>query len=238
MKNGISVYTGLNCSLEENLSLIENAAAIGLKRLFTSTIIPESASDNFEVEFSTMLTTAIDNDFEIILDVTPETMSALDFILDIEQITPRLDDGFNPMQIAALSHARHIMINASTIDEELLLNLMNFKADFSNISALHNFYPHVHTGLNVSYFQHQNCLLKSFDIAVGAFVASLEGRRRPPFNEGLPTVECTRNLTVNFTSRYLTALGVDFIIISDSLPTTKECSFLTDLNAGEVILEI
>lgn len=236
MDNGISVYTGLNCSLEENLELIDRAASLGLKRIFTSVLIPEAAE--FQAEFATIIIAAVERDFEIIVDVTPETIANFDFALDFEQITPRLDDGFTPRQIAALSHIRRIMLNASTITEGLLITLANLEAEFSNISALHNFYPHVHTGLDLKYFLQQNRLLKSFNISVGAFVASLEGRRRPPFEEGLPTVEVTRNFTVDFTARYLTALGVDFIILSDSLPTLVECSSIAKLNRGEIILEI
>ena len=236
MENGISVYTGLNCSLEENLELIEMAASLGLRRLFTSVLISEAAES--EVEFATILAAAIENDFEIILDVTPETISSFDFALDFEQITPRLDDGFNPMQVAALSHIRRIMLNASTVTEELSLALTDLEANFSNISALHNFYPHVHTGLDVKYFQHQNSLLKNFGVEIGAFVASLAGRRRPPFKEGLPTIESTRDYPTDFAARYLTALGVDFILISDSLPTVDECNSIASLNTGEVVLEV
>ena len=238
MENGISIYSGLNCSLEENLQLIETAASLGLKRLFTSVLIPEAEADNLEAEFAAILATAIENDFEIILDVTPETISTFDFALDFEQITPRLDDGFNPMQIAALSQIRRIMLNASTVNEELLITLTRLEANFSNISALHNFYPHIHTGLDVTHFQLQNKLLQGFGISTGAFAASLNGRRRPPFQEGLPTVEITRSFSTDFTARYLAALGTDFIIISDSLPTYEECSSITNLNAGEAILVI
>ena len=236
MNNGISVYTGLNCSLEENLKLIEMASSLGLRRLFTSVLIPEVSSP-LQAEFATVLIAAVESGFEIIVDVTPETISDFDFALDFEQITPRLDDGFNPRQIAALSHIRRIMLNASTVTEELLTVLTDLEADFSNVAALHNFYPHVHTGLDINYFLQQNRLLKRFNIEVGAFVASFEGRRRPPFQEGLPTVELTRNFNVDFTARYLTALGMDFILISDSLPTFNECVSLANLNLGEVTLE-
>lgn len=238
MNNGISVYTGLNCSLEENLQLIETAASLGLGRLFTSVLIPETESSKLQTEFATVLIAAVECDFEVIIDVTPETISDFDFALDFEQIIPRLDDGFNPRQIAALSHIRRVMLNASTITEELLQTLADLETDFNNIAALHNFYPHIHTGLEINYFQQQNRMLKRFGIEVGAFVASLEGRRRPPFQEGLPTVELTRNFNVDFTARYLTALGIDFTIIADSLPTFKECSAIANLNRGEVVLEV
>ena len=237
MDNGISVYSGLNCSLEENLKLIETAATLGLRRLFTSVLIPEAGSPNLQTEFATVLIAAVECDLEVIVDVTPETISDFDFALDFEQITPRLDDGFNTRQIAALSHIRRIMLNASTITEEILTTLADLEADFSNISALHNFYPHIHTGLDANYFQHQNRLLKDFDVTVGAFAASLDGRRRPPLMEGLPTVEVTRQFGVDLTARYLTALGADFVIISDSLPTFAECSSLTALTDGEIVLE-
>ncbi|MBQ3452129.1 MAG: DUF871 family protein [Selenomonadaceae bacterium] len=49
MENGISIYAGLDYDSAENLSLIETAAALGFKRLFTSAQIPEA--DNAEKFF-------------------------------------------------------------------------------------------------------------------------------------------------------------------------------------------
>jgi len=229
--NGISIYAGLNCSLEENITLMETAASLNLNRIFTSAAIPEAVDTNFD--FAAILTFAIENNFEIIVDVTPLTISNFDF----EQFVLRLDDGFAPIQIAALSHFRNIMLNASTVNEKLLLELVELNANFDNISALHNFYPHIYTGLDVDYFSHQNNLLHKFGILVGAFVASLNGRRRPPFEEGLPTLELTRNLSTDLSSRYLTALGTDFIIISDALPTPQECIALSKITPQIITLE-
>ena len=81
MDNGISVYTGLNCSLEENLELIDMADSLGLKRIFTSVLIPEATE--FQAEFATILIAAVERNFEIIVDVTPETIANFDFALDI-----------------------------------------------------------------------------------------------------------------------------------------------------------
>ena len=236
MENGISIYSGLNCSLEENIALIEMAVSLGLKRIFTSIAIPETNSD-YGADFAIVLATAFENDLDIIIDVTPETISTFDFALDFEQIIPRLDDGFNPMQIAALSQTRRIMLNASTTDENLLLTLTDLKADFNNISALHNYYPQIYSGLDIAYFKTQNQLLHKFGITTGAFVASLNGRRRPPLFEGLPTVELTRNFSTDFSARYLSALGTDFIIISDSLPTYEECKAVADIDENIIFLQ-
>ena len=236
MQNGISVYAGLNTSTEENIALIETAASLGLTRIFTSVTIPEANSTENSTEFATILATAIANGFEVILDITPETLSTFDFALDFEEITPRLDDGFNPMQIAALSHIRRVMLNASTVNKTLLLALVDLNADFNNISALHNFYPQIYSGLDINYFKAQNQLLHNFGIKTGAFAASLNGRRRPPLMEGLPTIEFTRNFPTDFTARYLQMLDTDFVIISDSLPTQEECSAVATLNDDIIAL--
>ena len=232
MNNGISVYSGLNCTLEDNLNLIETASSLGLKRIFTSTQIPEAESD-FD-DFAAILAAALENEFEIILDVNADNFDTFDF----EQITLRLDDGFDLTQIAELSNIRRIMLNASTINEEFLTTLNKINANFDNISALHNFYPHPYTGLDDYYFFNQNKIFHSFGISVGAFAASKDGLRRPPIGEGLPTLESTRNYPVDLAARYLAALDADFIIMSDSMPTNEECASLSQVKSNEVIINI
>lgn len=234
MRNGISVYAGLNAKLEENISLILAAADLGLSRLFTSAHIPEAADDEkFFDDFTIILTTALENNFEIILDVSRETFSEFAF----ENLTLRLDDGFSTSEIAEISREKKIQINASTITLEVLKSLQNFGANFKNISALHNFYPHLYTGLDTYFFEEQNKNLRNFGIEVGAFVPSLEGRRRPPLCEGLPTLEDCRNFSTDLSARFLAALGTDFIIIGDGLPTLEECAAVAKIFDDEIILQ-
>ena len=153
MQHGISVYAGLDHTVEENLALIESAAAMGFKYLFTSAQIPETAdSEKYFDDFEDVLTTAITHDLEIILDVNADNFSHYDF----DGLTLRLDDGFSAEQVADISRARKIQINASTVTEEFLNSLDEFKANFDNIGALHNFYPHPSTGLDTYYFANQN----------------------------------------------------------------------------------
>jgi len=233
MRNGISVYAGLNCELEENISLILSAADLGLSRLFTSAHIPETADDEkFFDDFATILTTAVEHNFEIILDVSPETFS--DF--ELENLTLRLDDGFSVPEIAKVSRERKIQLNASTITIEILKYLQVAGANFGNISALHNFYPHICTGLDTYFFEMQNKMLHDFGIESGAFVPSLEGRRRPPLFEGLPTLEDCRNFSTDLSARFLAAIGADFIIIGDGLPTAEECKAVANILDDEIIL--
>ncbi len=234
MRNGISVYAGLNCELEENISLISAAANLGLSRLFTSAQIPEATDDEkFFDDFAIILAAAIENNFEIILDVSPETFS--DF--QLENLTLRLDDGFSIPEIAELSRAGKIQLNASTVALEDLKYLQTAAANFGNISALHNFYPHLCTGLDTYFFETQNKNLHDFGIEVGAFVPSREGRRRPPLFEGLPTLEDCRNFSTDLSARFLAALGADFIIIGDGLPTVEEREAVAKISGDEIILQ-
>ena len=234
MRNGISVYAGLNTNLEENISLIETAANLGLSRLFTSAQIPEAADDEtFFDQYAAILATALEKNFEIILDVNADNF--VEF--DMEGLTLRLDDGFEISQIAEISRARKIQLNASTVTFEFLKSLQTADANFSNISALHNFYPHPFTGLDTYFFEEQNKNLHNFGVEVGAFVPSLNGRKRPPLCEGLPTLEDCRNFSTDLSARFLAALGTDFIMIGDSLPTSEELEKISKIVDDEVILQ-
>lgn len=232
MQNGISIYAGLDYDSEENLSLITTAAALGFKRLFTSTQIPETSdTDIFFDELTEVLTTAVTNGFEIILDVNPENFSQY----NIDGITLRLDDGFTAEQVAEISRKRKIQLNASTVTENFLDELLEYKADFKNISALHNFYPHPWTGLDTYFFDNQNRILHDLGVEIGAFVPSKDGKRRLPLREGLPTLEDCRNFTTDLSARFLAALGVDFIIIGDGAPTQEELQAVAAIQDDEII---
>lgn len=234
MQNGISIYAGLDYDNEANLLLIEKAADMGFKRLFTSAQIPETSdAETFLDDFTDILTVANTNGFEIILDVNAENFAQY----DIEGITLRLDDGFTTKQVADISRSRKIQLNASTVTNEFLDDLLELDANFNNITALHNFYPRPCTGLDTYFFDNQNRLLHDLGIAVGAFVPSKDGKRRLPLREGLPTLEDCRNFSTDLSARFLAALGVDFIIIGDGQPTNEELQAVAAIQSDEVILQ-
>ena len=233
MQHGISVYAGLGYTIEENLQLIEFASSLGMKYLFTSAQIPEAQdSENFFEELTAIMATAVQRDFEIILDVNADDTT----FFNLEDLILRLDDGFDTPRIAELSHERKIQLNASTVTEDFLTEIKSHDANFSNVTALHNFYPRPHTGLDSYYFIHQNEILHKFGIAAGAFIPTLDGKRRPPLGEGLPTLEDCRNFSADLSARYLAALGTDFIIIGDGLPTPDELTAVSKVNGDEVVL--
>ena len=233
MQKGISVYAGLGYTVQENLDLIEFASSLGMKFLFTSAQIPEAAdSENFFEELLAILTAATNKKFEIILDVSSEDAP----LFNVEELTLRLDDGFDTPRIAELSQTRKVQLNASTVTEDFLTELKNHNANFENITALHNFYPRPETGLDSYFFIHQKKILHNQGISVGAFIPSHDGKRRPPIGEGLPTLEDCRNFSADLSARYLAALGTDFIIIGDGMPTFEECNAISKVSSDEVVL--
>ena len=74
MLNGISIYPGLDNSLEENLELIRKASQFGLKRIFTSLHIPETNRQALKRELLILLSAARRYQMEIISDISPSTL--------------------------------------------------------------------------------------------------------------------------------------------------------------------
>ncbi len=246
MAFGISVYPGLDNTTEENIALIHHAAHLGFTRLFTSLHIPEHDKAEFADNLCAILGAAHDARLDLIADVTPESAD----ILGLSSCTPeafcefgihtlRLDDGFDVSEIAAFTRnntGARIQLNASTISEKFLADLSKNGADFSRVEALHNFYPRTGTGLSVRALTEKTNLLHRYGIRTGAFVPTQDGRKRSPLCEGLPTLELHRDFTVDLSARHLTALGLDDIFLSDSLPTDKELSALASTTQNLVTL--
>ncbi len=247
MQNGISIYPGLDNSLEENLQLIDTAAQKGITRLFTSFHIPETNKRVFKEEVGIILKAARQSGMEIISDISPQTMELLGmekFSLSAFQFlgihTLRLDYGYGIEEIAALSkNSQHIRIqlNASTITGRQLTALLQAKADFSQLDALHNFYPREGTGLSEETLVRKTAMLHKAGIRVGAFIPS-QHRCRSPLRCGLPSLEMHRGRTVSLAARHLAAIGMDSIFIGDSLPSDSEMDILQTLAPDQVTLRV
>ena len=246
MAFGISVYPSLDNTIEENVSLIQHAARLGITRMFTSLHIPEHDKSSFAESLHAILDAARDAHLDLVADVTPESAD----ILSLSSCTPeafyefgihtlRLDDGFDASEIASFTRNKtgaKIQLNASTISEEFLTKLSQNGADFSRVEALHNFYPRTGTGLSVRALMEKTTLLHHFGIRTGAFIATQNGRKRSPLHDGLPTLELHRNFSVDLAARHLTALGLDDIFLSDSLPTNEELLSLAGTMPNQVTL--
>ncbi len=240
MQTGISIYPGLDNSLEENLQLMHNASKLGIKRLFTSFHIPETDTRAFKHEIGQVIRAARELGFEIISDISPATQELLGIeqsSLSAYQIlginTLRLDYGYGTQEIARLSrNSQHlrIQLNASTITNKILQELSQYNADFRQIDALHNFYPRPGTGLSEEALMRKTITLTKHGIGIksGAFIPS-QARKRSPLNEGLPTLEMHRDEPVDLTCRHMAAMGLSSVFIGDSLPSLQELESLASL---------
>ena len=234
MKLGISIYPGLDADKEKCLMLLQNAAALGYKRVFSSLHIPESNAAALREEALYLYAFAESLGLEVIADVSPLTLK----LLDIPELTPsrlkelhittaRFDYGIGPETIADFSREMNVQLNASTLRSVQLNALLKANADFSRIDGLHNFYPRPHTGLSSETIQRQNALLHRHDISAGIFAASQTGRRGPLY-AGLPTMESLRGIAPCDAAPILTAIGCDSLIIGDSNPALTELRALAD----------
>ena len=234
MKLGISIYPGLDTDRERSLLLLQNATALGYRRVFSSLHIPESNATSLREDALYLFAFAESLGLEVIADVSPLTLK----ILDIPELTPaslkklhittaRFDFGIGPKTMADFSREMNIQLNASTARSVQLNALLKADADFSRIDGQHNFYPRPHTGLSSETLQRQNALLHRHDIPAGVFAASQTGRRGPLF-DGLPTMESLRSIAPCDAAPILTAIGCDSLIIGDSNPALAELQALAD----------
>ena len=245
MQFGISIYVGLDNTLEENLNLINLAHQYHIKRIFTSLHIPETNLSSFKEDLAQILALARKYDMEVISDISPNTLTILSMDkLNIAKLrslgitTLRLDFGYTAQEIAKLSNQDiKLQFNASTITADFLEELKIYHTNFNQIDALHNFYPREGTGLSIEKFITQNKLLHQYNISIGAFVPSYN-KPRSPFKRGLPSLECHRYLPTNVAMQHLKLLGIDSIFIGDSFPSIEELQSFAYLNEDYTLLNI
>lgn len=233
MYTGISIYPGLDGTAEDHITLLEKAAAMGIRRIFTSLHIPETNTTALREELQLLLQRARHYDIDVIADISPQTADYLGIDTLQPQLLPewgittaRLDYGFDARKTALFSHIMPIQLNASTLQPAYVEALRKNGADFSHIDCLHNFYPRPHTGLSSDFVQKQTAWLQSEGLAVGAFISSFAGRRGPLY-DGLPTIETHRTMDVSLASRHLAAMGMNSIFIGDGNPSEDELAALS-----------
>jgi hypothetical protein len=226
MNKGISLYPGLGMDVQTSVQYLEKASQRGLKRLFMSFHLPEANVETFKRDVSIIVDKARELHMDVVGDFVPgtEVPDGVKYL--------RLDDGFSPEAVAALQKRypdRTLVLNASTINEQMLAALKKNGVDLKAVEALHNFYPRPHTGISEFYFEEQNSLLRAYDIRTGAFAASHCGCRGPLY-AGLPTMEVDRKLSFSLALQHLALLGTDTIFIGDDRPGDDELDALASLD--------
>ena len=220
---GISVFCGLNQTVEQNINYLQLARQCGYSKLFTSLHIPESDSESLVLDARRILLCAAELGFRVTADISPQTWSQ--FAIDPGQLkkigvsTARIDYGISAAQMLDLARtaAVAIEINASTLSEPMLLQLLAAGLQANQLTACHNYYPRPETGLSYALFAERSRLFSVRGIPVTAFIPGLQNPRGPIF-AGLPTVEAHRNMCSVDAARQLWASGsVENILWGDPL---------------------
>ncbi|MEC9490162.1 MAG: MupG family TIM beta-alpha barrel fold protein [Halanaerobiales bacterium] len=234
---GISVYAGLNLSLEENINYLEEAKQLGIEDVFLSLHIPE-VNNNFLSEVRELLITINRLDFNLTADISKKYFDKLN-LKEFDFDALRLDFDFDNQEIAELSQNNDykINLNASTLEESDLKSIIDFGGNLDNLEASHNFYPRKETGLSEQLLVKKNKIFQKYNIEVAAFVPA-QFKKRPPLKEGLPTLEKHRFLEPLVAAQDLLKLGVDKVYIGDSRTAKEELKDFAAINKEMTVIPI
>ncbi|RCW41369.1 MULTISPECIES: MupG family TIM beta-alpha barrel fold protein [unclassified Halanaerobium] len=218
---GISLYAGLDLNLEENIDYLNQAHKLGINNIFFSLHIPE-VNKNFLKEAKILFKEMNKLNFNITADISKKYYEKLD-LSQFNLNALRLDFGFKSKEIAILTKNNDfkININASTITEKNLEEIIKHGGKLANIEAFHNYYPRPETGISKSLLLKKNNIFKKYDIEIAAFIPA-NYKKRPPIKAGLPTLEKHRKLSPIITGQDLLKSGVDKVYIGDSRASLEE----------------
>lgn len=247
MGKGISVFLGMDYSLDEILELIRFSNKHGFDRIFTSLHIPEANYSVIVKEFKEVLKEANKLNMKIIADISPQGFEFLgNKDMKLEPLREmgihvlRLDFGFTNEKIAELTRndlGIKIEINASTITERFFKDLDQYKPNYSNMQSCHNYYPRNNTGISEEILLRRNESLIKRGVEVSAFIPSLAGKRGPIY-EGLPTMEIHRNIDPYISAKHLYALGNHNVFFGDAMPSKEEIVRVGNIDESVIELRV
>lgn len=247
MSKGISVFLGMNYSLDQALAYIDKAQRYGFDRVFTSLHIPEADYATILSEFRTMVAFAQGKGMHVTADMSPRTFTYLnagrgDFKVfkDLGLYGIRVDFGFSPQEIAAFTrnpYAIKVTINASTVTPRFLQTFEACNPEYDNLQACHNYYLRKNTGISFETYLRKNALLRQYNVELAAFIPSLVNKRGPLF-EGLPTLEQHRCMEPQIAAKHLLATGTDTVLFGDSMASDRELESVGRLQDGVTELRV
>lgn len=191
---GFSVFLNEDMNKEKE-AYMKCMLQSGFEGIFTSIHIPEHDDNKHLERLQKLGSFAKEHGIELVIDISGTALEKLGITfsdlnpLKVMGITAiRMDYGISMKEVALVSRAMGVALNASTLTEEDFTCLKKYDANFDNMEAWHNYYPRPDTGLGKVSFNEQNKKLKAAGFKVMAFVPG-DGQLRGPLYEGLPTLE-------------------------------------------------
>ena len=237
---GISVYPNL-IDVEETIKYIDLAHQNGFSRIFTN-FLEIGEGDEMTNRFTKVCQHANKLGFEVILDVNPDVFTQvskkhkdpLAFFKSMGATGIRMDEEYDGKVEADITNSPvnlKLEINASSTTG-LLDNIIKYKGNLKNIIACHNFYPQKYSGLDEQLYIDKCNYYKDKGIKVAAFVSSNNKKAIGPWplNEGLPTLEKHRDMSLIDQIKDMVASDlVDDIIISNQPASNQELKAIKEL---------
>lgn len=241
---GASIY--LSSELSEIKNYLTNLSKNGVVEVFTSIHIGEEDT-NGTLEKLREVSKHINNlEMQLMIDVSSATLTKynftfeemIEFLKEIGVKKLRLDYGFDLTQIKTISENFSIVLNASTLDREKCEELKSIGIELKTITACHNFYPRIETGLGSKILLEQNILLRDLGVKIQAFIPGDEKLRGPLF-EGLPTLEKHRGVDplfayIDLIENYM----VDEVLVGDISIKQSTLARIQAYENGEIQLRL
>ncbi|WP_239253587.1 MupG family TIM beta-alpha barrel fold protein [Listeria ilorinensis] len=237
---GVSVYLQDLEKIEERLAKEYEA---GFRSIFSSLHIMEEDASDYRDKLMRLGHVAQTLGMSLIMDISEKSLAYLGLsfedagkIAELGVTGLRIDYGIGADKVALLSHEIPIYLNASTIDETTLAELISHGADFEQLEAFHNYYPKTGTGLSHHFFKSKNQFLRENGFKISAFVPGDAGKRQPLY-EGLPTLEAHRTLSPYAGALELLKLGIDHLYVGDPELAPEHMDVWQGLIQGEIHLK-
>ncbi|TGD23194.1 DUF871 domain-containing protein [Companilactobacillus suantsaicola] len=229
MMLGFSAYLH-NSLTKKDLEMFNRFVEAGFKGVFTSINLPEDDPKVLLKNLSELGSLCANHELELTLDISSSSLKRLNLNLDRDlkvfkkmHVTMlRIDDGIDNQKIARLTHGMKVALNASTIEQSDIDELITAQADFDNLEAWHNYYPRENTGLEKNWFIQKNQWLQNNHFKVMAFIPG-DNNLRAPVYKGLPTLEEHRYENPLVAALDFKQLQVDRIYVGD--PALKQTTF-------------
>lgn len=230
---GFSIY--LSNPLEDSLTWIEQYAKAGFSFAFSSLNIAEEAREFNHLK--RLIQHCKEHHITIFVDINRQSLDKYGEAglakLGIEAL--RFDDGISVEEMAELGKSFYIVLNASTLTNELLADLVAKGVHLKRVIACHNYYPKPYTGLSLEKIREINENLHKKGIPVISFIPGQE--KRLPIFEGLPTIENQRQMPPLLAAlESLQAGKSDYICVGDNALSEDSLTLLSYLSRGVVPL--
>ncbi|MEG0475344.1 MAG: MupG family TIM beta-alpha barrel fold protein [Carnobacterium sp.] len=243
MKNiGISIYPAKS-TFEKDKEYLTLASKYGFTRVFMSLLEVEGDTTEVVEKFKKAINYANSVGIETVLDINPGlfgqlgvSYSDLSFFKELGASAIRLDLGFTGAEEAHMTQNPErlkIEVNMSS-GTKYIDNVMSNQPNRDYLTASHNFYPQLYSGLSQEHFEKTTAQFNQYNLHTAAFVTAKNGKLGPwPVQAGLCTLEQHRYLPIHTqVTHYKLMDSIDDLLIGNAYAAEEELKAVAEAYLG------